>query len=122
MKKIFIIFLTFVLILGIFNFAIAEEKVDFVSKIEQELDNIENCIVQNQYNEVETYFDKVREYVYSWASELVRQKLFDNKVLEIINLVSDGIEKKDVQYISKARDILKGFKTVVPVVNNDKHS
>ena len=122
MKKIFIIFLTFVLILGIFNFAIAEEKVDFVSKIEQELDNIENCIVQNQYNEIETYFDKVREYVYSWASELVRQKLFDNKVLEIINLVSDGIEKKDVQYISKARDILKGFKTVVPVVINDKHS
>ena len=122
MKKIFIIFLTFVLILGIFNFAIAEEKVDFVSKIEQELDNIENCIVKNQYNEVETYFDKVREYVYSWASELVRQKLFDNKVLEIINLVSDGIEKKDVQYISKARDILKGFKTVVPVVINDKHS
>lgn len=122
MKKIFIIFLTFVLILGIFNFAIAEEKVDFVSKIEQELDNIENCIVQNQYNEVEEYFDKVREYVYSWASELVRQKLFDNKVLEIINLVSDGIEKKDVQYISKARDILKGFKTVVPVVINDKHS
>ena len=122
MKKIFIIFLTFVLILGILNFAIAEEKVDFVSKIEQELDNIENCIVQNQYNEVEEYFDKVREYVYSWASELVRQKLFDNKVLEIINLVSDGIEKKDVQYISKARDILKGFKTVVPVVINDKHS
>lgn len=122
MKKIFIIFLTFVLILGIFNFAIAEEKVDFASKIEQELDNIENCIVQNQYNEVEEYFDKVREYVYSWASELVRQKLFDNKVLEIINLVSDGIEKKDVQYISKARDILKGFKTVVPVVINDKHS
>lgn len=122
MKKIFIIFLTFVLILGIFNFAIAEEKVDFISKIEQELDNIENCIVQNQYNEVETYFDKVREYVYGWASELVRQKLFDNKVLEIINLVSDGIEKKDVQYISKARDILKGFKTVVPVVINDKHS
>ena len=122
MKKIFIIFLTFVLILGIFNFAIAEEKVDFVSKIEQELDNIENCIVQNQYNEVETHFDKVREYVYSWASELVRQKLFDNKILEIINLVSDGIEKKDVQYISKARDILKGFKTVVPVVINDKHS
>ena len=122
MKKIFIIFLTFVLILGVFNFAIAEEKVDFVSKIEQELDNIENCIVKNQYNEVETYFDKVREYVYSWASELVRQKLFDNKVLEIINLVSDGIEKKDVQYISKARDILKGFKTVVPVVINDKHS
>lgn len=122
MKKIFIIFLTFVLILGIFNFAIAEEKVDFVSKIEQELDNIENCIVQNQYSEVEEYFDKVREYVYSWASELVRQKLFDNKVLEIINLVSDGIEKKDVQYISKARDILKGFKTVVPVVINDKHS
>lgn len=122
MKKIFIIFLTFVLILGVFNFAIAEEKVDFVSKIEQELYNIENCIVQNQYNEVEEYFDKVREYVYSWASELVRQKLFDNKVLEIINLVSDGIEKKDVQYISKARDILKGFKTVVPVVINDKHS
>ena len=106
MKKGFIIFLAFILMLCSFNVALAYDNTDSVSNIREQLDKISMNIDKNNLDEAKLCLAKLREYVYSLALEMIKQNIYTSRVFEIINFSALAIENKDVEYIVKARMVL----------------
>ena len=106
MKKGFIIFLAFILMLCSFNVALAYDNTDSVSNIREQLDKISMNIDKNNLDEAKLCLTKLREYVYSLALEMIKQNIYTSRVFEIINFSALAIENKDVEYIVKARMVL----------------
>ena len=123
MKKGFIIFLAFILMLCSFNIAFAYNNTDSVSNIREQLDKISMNIDKNNINEAKSCLAKLREYVYNLASEMTKQNIYTSRVFEIINFSALAIENKDVEYIVKARMVLDEILSDKPVfVSKNNHS
>ena len=102
MKKIFIIFLAFVLALGIFTVSIAESD-DFCIKVNSKLTEIEGNIVSGNTIAANDNLAELRVFIYEWVRELASNGEYNEQILYIIDLTVKAIEKR----ISKAKAFLK---------------
>lgn len=108
MKKLFIIFLIFILTLCSFSVTMAqEEPVDVVESIREQLNKIEENVKKEDLDEANLCLEKLAEYIYKWASELIEQNKYTAKVLNIYYFSSKAIEEKNVIYIATARQIIE---------------
>jgi len=119
MKKFFIIVLTFILVLGMFNVVVANNLVD---NIKQELNEIEGNITRNEPDAAKQHLFKLRDYVYEWAAELTKQNLYTERVMDIIGFAAKGVEENNIEYIEKARSILEEIISGKNIVVKNNHS
>lgn len=105
MKKIFIIFLAFVLALGIFTVSIAESD-DFCIKVNSKLTEIEGNIVSGNTIAANDNLAELRVFIYEWVRELASNGEYNEQILYIINLAVKAIEENNVKYILEAKQIL----------------
>ena len=123
MKKGFIIFLAFILMLCSFNIVFAYNNTDSVSNIREQLDKISMNIDKNNLDEAKLCLVKLREYVYNLASEMTKQNIYTSRVFEIINFSALAIKNKDAEYIVKARMVLDEILSNKPIfVSENNHS
>ena len=120
MKKILIIFLTLVLILGAISITIAQN--DYVTDISYKLDEIEKNIAQNNTDAAQANLAELRTYVYTWARELVKEGRYSEQVLDIITFAAKAIETDNIEYIEQARMILDIFNKNNIVIEKSNHS
>ena len=108
MKKIFIIFLTIIILLYSFTEVIAEEeeKIDVIGNIKEQLDEIECNLDRNNQDETKIHLAELRKYVYIFISELMKQNLYTSRAIDIIIFASKAIEENNIEHIIKARSIL----------------
>lgn len=115
--------MTLILMLCSFNIVIAQEDVDPVSGIREQLDKIEMNIDKDNIDEAKSCLMKLREYVYAWASELTKQNLYTVRVFEIIDLSAKAIENNDKECVVKARRVLDEILSNKPMfISENFHS
>ena len=104
MRKFFIIFLTFIMVLGMFTVVTAEN--DWCGKINFKLNEIEKNILENNIKQAKNNLAELRSYVYEWIRQLTLENRYNEQVLKIIELAAVAIENNNVEYIAIAKQIL----------------
>ena len=104
MRKFFIIFLTFIMVLGMFTVVTAEN--DWCGKINFKLNEIEKNILENNIKQAKENLAELRSYVYEWVKQLSLENRYNEQALKIIELAAVAIEKQNIEYIAIAKQIL----------------
>ena len=104
MRKFFIIFLTFIMVLGMFTVVTAEN--DICGKINFKLSEIEGNILENNIQQAKNNLAELRSYVYEWARQLTLENKYNEQVFRIIELAVIAIENNNIEYIAIAKQIL----------------
>lgn len=125
MKRIFIIVLVVIMVLGVFNIAVAQEKVDIDLEVEiqKELGEIEKYLLEDNIEEANIHLTKLREYVYQLTLKLIDENKYTDKVFDIIRFASKAIKENNIEYLTEAKEtMVETLSSKSPIVEKTTHS
>lgn len=110
-------------ILGIYGIttAITSEN-EYYFKIEYELNNFEIYLKNDSQLNVEKSINRIREYVYNYAQYLTLYNMYNEKIMDIFNLVIKAKDENNLQYITQAKIILANIYRKEYILKESNHS